>query len=84
MLTLLYLICHDLLTVVTMLIVGKHMGLVGKIYPYTPPKETGLGTPLRSCIENICQKLVQEGRKWHLRPSCIKHMYQILVQYGHK
>ena len=46
MLTLLYLTCHVLLTVVTMLIVGKYMGLVGKIYPYTPPKETGLGTPL--------------------------------------
>ena len=46
MLTLLYLTCHVLLTVVTMLIVGKHIGLVGKIYPYTPPQETGLGTPL--------------------------------------
>ena len=46
MLTLLYLTCQVLLTVVPMLIVGKHMGLVGKIYPYTPPKETGLGTPL--------------------------------------
>ena len=45
MLTLLYLTCHVLLTVVTMLIVGKHMGLVGKIYPYTPPKKPVWGRP---------------------------------------
>ena len=45
MLTLLYLTCHVLLTVVTMLIVGKNMGLVGKIYPYTPPKKPVWGRP---------------------------------------
>ena len=28
-----------------MLIVGKHMGLVGKIYPYTPPKKPVWGRP---------------------------------------
>ena len=46
MLTLLYLTCHVLLTVVTMLIVGKHMGLVGKIYPYTPQRNWSGDAPV--------------------------------------
>ena len=33
---------------------------------------------------HIYQKLVQEGRKWYLQPSCIKHICQLLVQQGRK
>ena len=39
--------------------------------------------PKHSEIKDI-NCLMQEGRKWHLRLSCIKHICQKLVQEGRK
>ena len=79
MLTLLYLTCHVLLTVVTMLIVGKHHGACRQNLPLHPhPQETGLGTPLTmGRIGGGLPGFVNFGQEVHkrslsvFRPKCI-------------
>ena len=85
MLTLLYLTCHVLLTVITMLIVGKHMGLVGKIYPYTPPKKPVWGRPWLSLVfasyQSCCLSVCLFVFYLHFYKYMIHHWYKSNQHY---